>query len=228
MLRLPTARAFLPYRLRAISSILKIILTVSAANSTALVLTSSGCNTFSSFMLFLTPPLRMLTPAPFSPNSCRCLRSVTTLMLFKPAFSANVVGTISMASANAFQQMASVPLSSRACLVKEVEMAISGAPPPAMSARFFTRHRITQSASWRERSASSRIRLLAPRTRTETVLPASLCVMPVNFTMRAPDVWASSRSSALPSLSSVKDSMSAMGLQPVDCLKTRFRLTIDF
>lgn len=198
------------------SSIRSIILTVSAANSMALVLTSNGWSTFSSLISPLTPPLRILTPALFSPNSCRCLKSVTTLMLLRPAFSAKVVGITSIASANAFQQIASVPVSSLARLDSEVEIAISGAPPPAMRARFLTRQRITHSASCKERSASSRMRTLAPRTRIETVLPASLCVIPVSFTVRLPDDWASSSSSADPSLSSVKDSTSAMGLQPVD------------
>ena len=95
-------------------------------------------------------------------------------------------------------------------------MAISGAPPPAMSARFFTRQRITHRASWRERSASSRIKELAPRQMIETVEPADLCVTPVTFTVREPEDCTSSISSAEPSLSSVKESMSAIGLQPVD------------
>ena len=50
-----------------------------------------------------------------------------------------------------------------------------------------------------------------------TVCPADLCVMPVSLTMRAPEVETSSRRSAVPSFSSLKESMSAMGLQPVDC-----------
>ena len=75
---------------------------------------------------------------------------------------------------------------------------------------------MTQRASWRLRSASSRMRALAPRTTMLTVCPADLCVMPVSLTMRAPEVETSSRRSAVPSFSSVKESMSAMGLQPVD------------
>ena len=96
-------------------------------------------------------------------------------------------------------------------------MAISGAPPPAMRARFLTRQRITQRASWRERSASSRMSELAPRQIMETVLGivGDLWDMPVIFTVREPRAWTSSRSSAVPSLSSVKESMSAIGLQPV-------------
>lgn len=57
------------YLLSAMSSILRIILTVSAASSMALVLTSSGCRTFSFAMLALTPPVLMLTPALRSPSS---------------------------------------------------------------------------------------------------------------------------------------------------------------
>ena len=78
---------------------------------------------------------------------------------------------------------------------------------------------MTQMASWRERSASSRMRALAPRTTMETVRPAERCVMPVSFTIREPEDCTSSRRSAAPSLSSVKESMSAMGLQPVDWVK---------
>jgi VIT1/CCC1 family predicted Fe2+/Mn2+ transporter len=98
----------------AISSIRRIILTVSAANSIALVLTSRGCSTLSSAILFLTPPILMLTPAFFSPRACRCLRSVTTLIELRPAFSARVVGMTSRASAKAFQHIASVPVRDRA------------------------------------------------------------------------------------------------------------------
>lgn len=57
------AKLMLLYRDKAMSSILRIILTVSAASSIALVLTSSGCRTFSSAISFLTPPLLMLIPA---------------------------------------------------------------------------------------------------------------------------------------------------------------------
>lgn len=48
----------------------------------------------------------------------------------------------------------------------------------------------------------------------ETVLPALF--VPVILTSLEPEVWASSTRSAEPSLSSVKESMSAIGLQPVD------------
>lgn len=119
-----------------------------------------------------------------------------------------------MASANAFQQMASVPVNSLACCANCDAISISGAPPPAINAFFLTKHLTTQRASWRLRSASSRMRELAPRQTMETVLPALL--VPVILTSLEPEVWASSTRSAEPSLSSVKESMSAMGLQPVD------------
>src|SRR3569833_744974 len=200
--------------LSAISSMRNIILTVSAANSIELVLTNRGWRTFSLTIFELTPPDLMLTPAFFSPISCRWRRSVTTLMELRPAFSASVVGMTSMASAKAFQQMASVPDNSRAFLLSWAAISISGAPPPAMRAFFLTRQRTTQRASCSDRSASSRMSELAPRTTTETVLPVDL--VPVTFTMREPDDCTSSTRSALPSLSSVKESMSAMGLHPVD------------
>ena len=93
-------------------------------------------------------------------------------------------------------------------------MRTSGAPPPAMSARFLTRQRTTQSASCRERSDSSSVNALAPVQRMLIVRPGFL--MPVTRTTLAPDLATSSTRSACPSLSSVKPSMSAIGLQPVD------------
>lgn len=101
----------------AMSSILNRSFTVSLANSIALVLTSSGCSTFSSRMSLLTPPVLTLTPAFFSPCPCLCRRSVTTRIGLSPAFSASVVGTTSSASANALQHIASVPLKLLAAIV---------------------------------------------------------------------------------------------------------------
>lgn len=49
----------------------------------------------------------------------------------------------------------------------------------------------------------------------ETVWPAPLCVMPVTLSIRDPEAWTSSINSAEPSLSSEKELMSAIGLQPV-------------
>lgn len=74
---------------------------------------------------------------------------------------------------------------------------------------------MTQRASWRERSDSSRTRVLAPRQTMETVWPADLDVMPVTLTVREPEEETSSMRPAAPSLSSVKYSMSAIGLHPV-------------
>ena len=54
---------------------------------------------------------------------------------------------------------------------RAVEMAVSGAPPPVMRARFLTRQRMVQRASCRERWVSARMRGLAPRRMMETVLP---------------------------------------------------------
>ena len=78
---------------------------------------------------------------------------------------------------------------------------------------FLTRHRITHSASCKLRSASSRMRLLAPRQTIDTVCTGPLT--PVTLTVREPEAWTSSMRSAEPSLSSEKESISAMGLQPV-------------
>ena len=103
------------YLLRAISSIRKIILTVSLASSIALVLTSKGCITPSPLSptalpsppMTPTPPLLILTPTFDSPFACLDLSSVTTRMAFSPAFSANVMGMTSSASANALKHIES-------------------------------------------------------------------------------------------------------------------------
>ena len=44
-------------------------------------------------------------------------------------------------------------------------------PPPAVAHRFLTRQRMTQRASWIERSASSSTSLLEPQISTDTVWP---------------------------------------------------------
>ena len=160
---------------------------------------------------------------------------MTTLIGFRPAFSASVVGTTSSASPNALQHTASVPVNSRASVVNWCAISISGAPPPATIARFFTKHLTTQCASCKDRSASSRTREFAPRTRSDTVrgcesFPLGVLVeveepvvcagagderTPVTFTNREPRLLSSSTRSAEPSLSSEKDSISAIGLHPV-------------
>lgn len=58
------------------SSIFRMLRTVSLARVTALVLTSRGCTTFSSRMLVMAPFLTLI-PAVFSPWACLFLSSVT-------------------------------------------------------------------------------------------------------------------------------------------------------
>ena len=58
------------------SSILRMLRTVSLARVTALVLTRSGWTTFSSRMLVMAPFLTLI-PAVFSPWACLFLSSVT-------------------------------------------------------------------------------------------------------------------------------------------------------
>lgn len=77
---------------------------------------------------------RTLMPAYFSPFACLFLNSVTTEMGLKPAFSANVYGMISSASANALKQYASFPIIVFAWSIKRMLDSISGAPPPAIRA----------------------------------------------------------------------------------------------
>jgi hypothetical protein len=71
------------------SSIFRIMRTVSVASAMALVETSSGCSTFSSRMSEMML-LRTLMPAVLLPSAC-CLRSSVTMAIgFMPAFSASV------------------------------------------------------------------------------------------------------------------------------------------
>lgn len=71
-------------------------LTHSDASVIELVLTKTGCKICSSNVL-VVPERLIEIPAFFSPFSCLERSSVTTLMLFKPAFSASVVGITSKA-----------------------------------------------------------------------------------------------------------------------------------
>ena len=75
-----------------------------------------------------------LIPAVFSPWACLFLSSVTTAIGLSPAFSANVYGMTSIASANALKQYPSVPVSVWACSISLRDTSISGAPPPAIRA----------------------------------------------------------------------------------------------
>ena len=140
-------------------------------------------------------------------------------MELRPAFSARVMGTTSRASAKALKQMLSGYEEVSASLERECETAISGEPPPGSMAFFFTRQRNTHCASCKLLSASSRMRGLAPLQMMLTVLGAvgPVDLMPVTLVMREPSDETSSIRSALASLSSVNESMSAMGLQPVLC-----------
>ena len=85
-----------------ISSIFKMLLTVSVANSIALIETNNGWTTFSCSMSEI-PPRRTFIPDPLSPLAWRFRKSVTVVIGFKPAFSAKVYGTISNASAYAWK-----------------------------------------------------------------------------------------------------------------------------
>ena len=86
------------------SSIFSIILTHSVAKFIALYVISNGYTTFSFPISFVIPNLLKLIPAFFSPLACLFLSSVTIFIGLKPAFSANVYGITSKASAYALTQ----------------------------------------------------------------------------------------------------------------------------
>mmetsp|Transcript_11345 Transcript_11345/g.27557 ORF Transcript_11345/g.27557 Transcript_11345/m.27557 type:complete len:248 (+) Transcript_11345:1678-2421(+) len=92
-------------------------------------------------------------------------------MGLRPAFSASVYGMISKAEAYALTQYACIPDNSLAYCARATDSSVSGAPPPAMRKRFLTSDLTTQRASCKDRSASSRTKLLDPRTRIDTVRP---------------------------------------------------------
>mmetsp|Transcript_30154 Transcript_30154/g.88181 ORF Transcript_30154/g.88181 Transcript_30154/m.88181 type:complete len:213 (+) Transcript_30154:3842-4480(+) len=180
----------------------------------ALVDTSRGCSTFRSY-ISLTTPFFTLIPAPLTP-SVACMRrsSVTISMGFIPAFSASVKGTTSSASAKALMQYESIPVIPMAASLRRRLASTSGAPPPAMRARFLTRLRTTHCASWMERLASLRTRSFEPRRRTVMVLPGFWT--PVNLTTLwpLPGMTTSPTCSAAPSLSAAMESAWATGVQP--------------
>ena len=88
----------------------------------------------------------------------------------------------------------------------------------------FTRQRITQSASWIERSASSSTSLLLPRTTTQTVRPA-FWIPVIRTTFEVP-VCVSSTKSAVARVSAVKWSKEAAGLHPKPYVHVRKNKTI--
>ena len=77
---------------------------------------------------------RTLMPALRSPSACRLRSSVTMAIGLSPAFSASVVGMTSSASAYAWKQYASMPVSACAYCDSMRDTWISGAPPPPISA----------------------------------------------------------------------------------------------
>ncbi|KAH3663770.1 hypothetical protein OGAPHI_005173 [Ogataea philodendri] len=131
--------------------------------------------------------------------------------LLEPLVAATTV--LSGLSANSWKHSWSTPESWLDSLSNVRDTSISGAPPPAIRARSFTRHRITHSASCNDRSVSSKIWLLAPRHTTETVGWVTFFT-PVILMIRDSDDSTSSTRSAVPRRDSTNESTSAIGLQP--------------
>ena len=102
-------------------------------------------------------------PTFFSPSECLLHNSVTTLIGLRLAFSGNVYGITSKASAYPLIQYDSIPVNVFAYSASQSDISISGAPPPEIitlpkhtctlyiitycANRFFTKHLITHSAS---------------------------------------------------------------------------------
>ena len=91
-------------------------------------------------------------------------------MLSKPAFSASVFGTISRASANAATANCSLPLIVSAYSFNPLDIAISGAPPPATTFLSSTVDATTPIASSTALSISSATCFVLPLSINETAL----------------------------------------------------------
>lgn len=144
------------------SSIFRILRTVSVARVIALTDTRRGCTTSSSKILVTAPwnkknvnrvlqnrnksTFRTLMPAVISPWAWRFLNSVTVAIELSPAFSARVKGMISRASAYALKQYASTPVTDWACSDSRRDSSVSGAPPPAIRALQFNQGEINVTA----------------------------------------------------------------------------------
>ena len=85
-------------------------------------------------IITISRTLRTLMPYVRCPCAWWFRSSVTVEIGFSPAFSANVNGITSRASANARKQYCSIPLSVCECSSRRIASSISGAPPPAISA----------------------------------------------------------------------------------------------
>mmetsp|Transcript_27304 Transcript_27304/g.44332 ORF Transcript_27304/g.44332 Transcript_27304/m.44332 type:complete len:254 (+) Transcript_27304:66-827(+) len=195
------------------SSTFKIMHTVSVANLIADVVTNNGWTTFLLYMLEMCPFLTSM-PAPMVPSACAFLNSVTISMGFNPAFSANVYGMTSSASAYALKQCESMPVVSNASSRRRSDASVSAAPPPAIRYRCFTNERTTHWASWTERLASANTSSFDPRSNTVEVRPG--LATPTNLTTLCPDPGrtTSPTCSALPSFSGDRESTWGTGVHP--------------
>uniref|UniRef100_A0A6B0V1C8 Putative secreted protein n=1 Tax=Ixodes ricinus TaxID=34613 RepID=A0A6B0V1C8_IXORI len=146
-----------------------------------------------------TQPSVMLMPAVFFPSEWAALSSDTSWALSKPALSAMIVGICLRALANPSMARDSFPGVDSASFDTADAISISELPPPNTTRLSFTTCERTQRASWSERSASSRICWVAPRS---TMVQASPRGTPENLSSLSSPIITSSIRSHVPSRTS--------------------------
>mmetsp|Transcript_14826 Transcript_14826/g.39379 ORF Transcript_14826/g.39379 Transcript_14826/m.39379 type:complete len:223 (-) Transcript_14826:657-1325(-) len=159
------------------SSTRMIISAASAAEQSCDILLLNDSMMPSSAMSAVPPTLND-RPVVCSPRACAARRLPTISCESKPALSARMHGICINALAKASMATLSLPSTFFISSMMWVAMAISMAPPPwttRVSVMVWNR---TASASWRERSASSRMWLDAPRS---TIVHASPSWQPENL-----------------------------------------------
>mmetsp|Transcript_19685 Transcript_19685/g.66171 ORF Transcript_19685/g.66171 Transcript_19685/m.66171 type:complete len:235 (+) Transcript_19685:372-1076(+) len=142
-----------------------------------------------------SPPSCMFSPQVCSPAKCFALSLATRSAASSPPLVAMISGMARRPRAKASMASACLPGTSRAASSIAWAMVISHAPPPGTTLVCLTVCESTQSASWRDRSASSRMCVLAPRS---TMLQASALGTPEKRMSLSSPIITSSMSSASP------------------------------
>mmetsp|Transcript_17157 Transcript_17157/g.52779 ORF Transcript_17157/g.52779 Transcript_17157/m.52779 type:complete len:222 (-) Transcript_17157:1071-1736(-) len=178
------------------SSTRRIISAASAAETRTWSLDLKDSRTPSSVMS-ATSPFDMSRPAVARPAACAARRRVTSSHASKPPLSAMIAGSVRSARAKASIAMAFLPgvLATSASIARA--MRTSQQPPPGIVRVSRTVRDSTQSASWSDRSASSRTCVDAPRS---TTVHASPDAQPLKRMSLSSPIMISSMRSQVPSV----------------------------
>mmetsp|Transcript_10549 Transcript_10549/g.48495 ORF Transcript_10549/g.48495 Transcript_10549/m.48495 type:complete len:223 (+) Transcript_10549:174-842(+) len=140
-------------------------------------------------------PVRMSTPILWSPRPWLARSWLTISLESRPAFSQMIVGIILSALAKPSMASERLPGVFAASSSTALDMIISGHPPPYTTRLSFTVDTSTQSASWRDRSASPSTCDDAPRS---TMVHASPFATPLNLMSLSSPIMISSIKSQVP------------------------------